>query len=277
MENEKRTKFFRLSLVDDLTHSQRWVLRFTRGSFALLVLSVLLVLLVGCFLLVAYTPLRNIVPAQQETVSRHQAIKDAMRLDSLEAAIVQWELYSENLKRVLKGEEPVRLDSLVRLGNARRSQTMTPEMRRQDSLLRNLVREEEQFQVGNAVRHLSIEGLSFFTPVKGTVTEAFDRNLHPSLGITAPARSVVKAVLDGTVIFSEWREDAGYTVGIQHADDLVSIYRNCQNLMKKTGERVTAGTAIGVLDGGPEGKEGTLGLELWYRGAAVDPSSYIVF
>ena len=271
MDKENRTKNFRLSLVDDKTHRNIWVLRFTRGSLALLLIAFVLILLTGAFLAVAYTPLRNIVPARQEPSYRHQAIQNAMKIDSLEATILQWELYSENLKRVVRGEEPIRLDSLIRLGNARRGQTMTPEMLRQDSLLRQLVREEEQFQVGGAVRQLSIEGLNFFPPVKGTVSEPFDRSRHPYTVLTAPDRSVVKSVLDGTLIYSDWQDDGGYSLAVQHGEDIVSIYRHCPDILKKPSDRITAGTAIALT-----GKDPVV-FELWYRGEAVDPSLYITF
>ena len=271
MDKENRTKNFRLSLVDDRTHRKIWVLRFTRGSLTLLLTAFVLILLAGAFLAVAYTPLRSVVPVREEPSYRHQAIQNAMKIDSLEATILQWELYSENLKRVVRGEEPVRLDSLIRLGNARRGRTMTPDMLRQDSLLRHLVREVEQFQVGAAVRQLSIEGLNFFPPVKGTVSEAFDRSRHPYTVFTAPEGSVVKSVLDGTLIFSEWQDDGGYSLAVQHGEDIVSIYRRCPDILKKPGDRITAGTAIALT-----GKE-PLAFELWHRGEAVDPTLYITF
>ena len=194
-----------------------------------------------------------------------------MRIDSLETTILQWELYSENLKRVVKGEEPIRLDSLIRIGNARRSGTMTPEMQRADSLLRHLVREEEQFRIGGAVRQLPIEGLSFFTPVRGRVTVPFNRIRHPFLSVSAPERSVVKSVLDGTVFSCTWEDDGGYTLAVQHADDIISVYRHCQDVMKKKGDHVTAGTAIALTG------ERDFDLELWSAGEAVDPLLYINF
>ena len=61
------------------------------------------------------------------------------------------------------------------------------------------------------------------------------------------------------------------TVHVQHADDLVSIYRYCPEAMKKKGERITAGTAI-ALTGGQ-----AFEFELWYRGDPVDPALYINF
>ena len=271
MDKQNRTKNFRLSLVDDKTHRRIWVRHFTRASLGLLVLSVLLILLSAGFFLAAYTPLRNLVPERQNSSVRQAALRQAMQLDSLETAILQWALYSENLKRVVKGEEPIRLDSLLRIGNARRSATMTPEMLRADSLLRHLVREEEQFRIGGAVRQLPIEGMRFFTPVRGSVAESYERGRHPFLVLSAPERSVVKAVLDGTVIYCGWEDEGGYSLAVQHADDLVSIYRYCPEAMKKKGERITAGTAI-ALTGGQ-----AFEFELWYRGDPVDPALYINF
>ena len=96
--------------------------------------------------------------------------------------------------------------------------------------------------------------------------------------IAAPAGSVVKAVLDGTVINDGWSEEAGYTIQIQHDGDIISIYKHNEKLLKKTGEKVTAGSPIALV--GNTGKLTTgehLHFELWYKGETVDPTSYISF
>jgi len=89
---------------------------------------------------------------------------------------------------------------------------------------------------------------------------------------------VVAAVLDGTVINAGWSDDGGFTIMIQHEDNLISIYKHNQTLLKRTGDRVTAGTPVALV--GNTGSLSTgdhLHFELWYRGEAVDPSRYISF
>ena len=73
------------------------------------------------------------------------------------------------------------------------------------------------------------------------------------------------------MIITDWDEKEGYSLAIQHEGDIVSVYKHLQKLTKNTGDRVIAGTPVGLL--GPDG----LHFELWYRGNAIDPAQYIGF
>ena len=88
----------------------------------------------------------------------------------------------------------------------------------------------------------------------------------------------VMAVLDGTVINAGWSDENGYTIEIQHDNDLISIYKHNQRLLRQTGEKVSAGSTIAIV--GNTGALTTgdhLHFELWYKGEAVDPAKYISF
>ena len=117
-----------------------------------------------------------------------------------------------------------------------------------------------------------------FCPLKGVISQAYNAVSHPYIDITAPQGSVVKAVLDGTVIYSGWSEDFGHTIQIQHEEDIVSIYKHNEKLLKKTGDKVTAGSPIALVGNSGSLTTGThLHLELWHQGNAVDPAKYINF
>ena len=166
----------------------------------------------------------------------------------------------------------------MRSGNAGYAKTRE-ELQKRDSLLRENVRNEEQFGLSNSGhRNLPIEGKHFFTPLKGVISQGYDKVIHPFIDITAPANSVVAAVLDGTVISAGWSDDVGYTICIQHENDIVSIYKHNNKLLKSTGEKVTAGTPVALVGGTGSISTGEhLHFELWYRGEPVDPTKYINF
>ena len=277
---DNRPSKFRLALFDDRTHEYLLNIHFTRTTFFVAVVSILVVLTSAIYSLIAFTPVRTFIPGYPDAHSKRAAIQNAMRIDSLESVIYRWELYSENLRRVVEGEEPLKIDSLI---NASRSETRPQadagELALRDSLLRQQVKEEEKFDIsGRDKRNLPIEGLHFFTPLKGVISQGYDPAVHPYIDITAPAGSVVKAVLDGTIINDSWSEDTGYTIQIQHDGDIISIYKHNEKLLKKTGEKVTAGSPIALV--GNTGKLTTgehLHFELWYKGETVDPTSYISF
>ena len=277
---KKKRQAYRLALIDDKTHQHLVTLRFSRTSFFVSIVSILVVLCAAIYLLIAYTPVRTFIPGYPDAMSKRAAIQNAITIDSLETVIFRWELYSENLRRVVEGEEPLKIDSLIQAKTAAESEL--PDMAQfahQDSLLREIVREEEQFGISaRSNRNLPIEGLHFFTPLKGVVSQGYDPNIHPYVDITAPAGSVVKATLDGTVIFAGWSDDSGHTIQIQHDGDIVSIYKHNEKLLKKAGDKVTAGSPIALVGNTGEHTTGEhLHFELWHKGETVDPALYIKF
>lgn len=277
---EKRSKNFRLAIVDDKTHRQLLTLHFTRTSFFVATVSFIVVLTAVIFSIIAFTPARTFIPGYPDARSKRAAIQNVIAIDSLESVIYRWELYSENLRRVVEGEEPIKIDSIINANRkSEEGDVDVAELQRQDSLLRQHVKEEEQFGVSDGVRRdLPIEGMHFFTPLKGVVSQGYDPAVHPYVDITAPAGSVIKATLDGTVIFAGWSDDSGHTIQIQHDGDIVSIYKHNEKLLKKVGDKVTAGAPIALVGNSGELTTGDhLHFELWYKGETVDPARYINF
>lgn len=279
-QNKERSSRFRLAVIDDNTHKHLVSLRFTRTSLAITVVTFIVVLCAAIYSIIAFTPVRTFIPGYPDARSKRAAIQNAIKIDSLESVIFRWELYSENLRRVVEGQEPIKIDSLINAGrNADERSYDIAELQRQDSLLREHVKEEEQFGLSaRKRRNLPIEGLHFFTPLKGVISQGYDAAVHPFIDITAPEGSVVKAVLDGTVVFAGWSEEAGNTIQIQHEGDIISIYKHNEKLLKKAGEKVTAGSPIALVGNTGSVTTGAhLHFELWHEGEAVDPARFIKF
>lgn len=278
-KKESRNRSFRIQIKDNDTQEYLWSIRFSKTSFFVTAVSFVVMLCVLTYCAIAYTPIRTFIPGYPDARSKRAAIQNAIKVDSLERVISRWELYSENLKRVVEGKTPVRIDSIVK-ATSKASDTFADQehIQRQDSLLREQVKEEEQFEISQrGRRNLPIEGLHFFTPLKGVISQGYDP-VHPYIDITAVSGAVVKATLDGTVIYTGWSEDAGNTIHIQHTDDIISIYKHNEKLLKKTGDKVKAGSPIALVGNTGETSTGThLHFELWHKGEAVDPTKYIKF
>lgn len=282
MEKEKKENkgsSFRIYVRNEDTKKYLWSLRLTKTSFFVTLVSFLVILCALVYCVIAYTPVKTFIPGYPDAQTKRTAIQNAIKVDSLERLIYRWEIYSENLKRAVEGKEPIKIDSIVKASkkDATDGQDISF-LNRRDSLLRENVKEEEQFEISNRrQRDLPIEGLHFFTPLKGVISQNYDAT-HPYIDITAPSGSVVKATLDGTVISSGWNEDAGHTIQIQHTDDIISIYKHNEKLLKKTGDKVKAGTAIALVGNSGSLSTGThLHFELWHKGEAIDPTKYIKF
>ena len=271
---------FRLTLVDDDTHDKLWSRKFTRMGALVTVITTVVVTITVIFCLIAFTPIRTLIPGYPDARTKHDAIQNAIRIDSLVNVLTKWELYSENLRRVVDGQDPLKIDSLMEITKGSAPRTLdSKELAGKDSLLRKEVADEDRFDIkSNTSRTLPIEGMHFFTPLKGVVSQGYDKALHPYIDITAPGNSVVMSVLDGTVISAEWTDSEGYTIRIQHEGDIISVYKHNQKLMKKIGDKVSAGAPIAILGGTGSLSDGEhLHFELWHKGEAVDPTKYISF
>lgn len=275
---EKKISQYRLAMTEAQTHKQLWAFKFNKATLILTCTAAFITLTALMFCIIAFTPIKTLLPGYPDAVSRRAAVQNAIRIDSLEKVVYRWKLYSENLRRVVEGEQPVSIDSLLHKNNVAEVPANEAELEKKDSTLREMVLEEEKFDIGNSDRELAIEGLHFFSPLTGVISQGYDKYVHPYVDITAPANSVVKAILDGTVILAGWNEDSGYIIQIQHKNDIISIYKHNEKLLKKTGDKVTAGAPIALVGNSGSLSHGDhLHFELWYRGEAIDPTKYISF
>ena len=141
---DKKTTHFRLSLLDAKTHQQLRSVRFTKTTFIVTIISAIVLLCAIIFSLIAFTPIRTFIPGYPDENTKREAVQNAIKADSLENVIFKWELYTENLRRVLEGEQGLDIDSLM-ITSQKQSES-DQEIKRhkeQDERLRKLVHEEE--------------------------------------------------------------------------------------------------------------------------------------
>jgi murein DD-endopeptidase MepM/ murein hydrolase activator NlpD len=120
---------------------------------------------------------------------------------------------------------------------------------------------------------------NFFAPIIGNIVKVYNPSEgHFGVDIESAENQVIKATLDGTVVYASWTLDFGYTLGIQHEGNYFSCYKHNATLLKKEGDFVKAGEAIAILGASGELSEGSvLHFELWRNGISLNPSDYINF
>ncbi len=123
--------------------------------------------------------------------------------------------------------------------------------------------------------------LNLVPPIDGYVTKDFEPKDKPHFGIdlAAEENSLVRAVAEGVVIFSEYSNTTGHVVGIWHSQsNLISFYKHNSRTFKTVGSYVFAGEAIAVIGNTGINSSGThLHFELWYDNNPVNPADYINF
>ena len=274
-------KKYRFSIFNDTTHEEIFAFR-AYGALSIVTIVIAIMLLIASVtVLISFTSLRELIPGYPSAQTRKDLIQNAIKIDSLQNEINIWRLQLTNIQRIATGQEPLRADSLFNFqGNKDSLLAYSQEYAKDDSLLRATVLKEEQFNLSaKSIKIEQIEGLLFFPPLKGVITEEYNLGIdHPYIDIAAPENTTVSAVLDGTVIYAGWDDSSGYIIQLQHDNNLVSVYKHNSRLLMKTRDKVKAGTPIALV-----GSTGTLStaphlhFELWHKGEAINPAQYIKF
>ena len=245
--------------------------------------SVLLIVLVTY--LIAFTPLREYIPGYTDVSLNRRVYEMERRADSLETVFRQKDLYINNLKKIIMGDdfESDSINSLLTKTSETHFDNKAVKNSKKDSLFRieyeNETRNNLFSNVISSDNHQEFKLVSFFAPINGIVTNHFNREQkHYGTDLVSSNNSVIKATADGTVIYSDWTVENGYCIGIQHNGNLFSVYKHNAVLLKEDGDFVNAGDAIaiygnsGSLSTGPH-----LHFELWYNGTPLNPEDYISF
>ena len=270
---------YRFVIVEDQTHENKFKIKGTMlGAISAAVL-LLLFIVAFVFSMIAYTPLKLVIPGYPSYQTQRVAIENAAKVDSLEKRMKIMTIRLENLRRVLNGEKSLPIDSLINIGKADMAEEIMYTNMMADSILREKVDSVEKYNLSSNSQMQMIEGMLFFPPVKGILTEEFNKAInHPYVDIAVQENSAVCSVLKGTIIAAYWTDETGYNIHIQHDNDLISIYRHNTKLLKKTGDTVNAGTPVSLAGNAGELSSGPhLHFELWHKGVPIDPTLYIKF
>ena len=277
---------YKLVILNDETYEEKLSFKLSRLNVFVAAGTLAILLIIITTIIIAFTPLREYIPGYTDVNLYEQLYQIEELTDSLDADARQKSLYLENLRLILSGKDttiisPLKQDSIEKYSNISSNTT------REDSAFRYEF--ETQLLGGDDEIRLSvrnhtgerpdISSFSFFTPLRGIVTSKFDPTLkHYGVDIVSVQNEAIKATLDGVVIFSGWTIETGYTVSIQHENDLISIYKHNSALLKDQGSYVKAGDAIAIIGSSGEYSTGPhLHFELWYNGVPVDPTDFIKF
>lgn len=233
-------------------------------------------------LLIAFTPLREYIPGYADVKMQRNVYALTVKADSLERLLAAHELYLDNLKTIINGKTIVDTSvNMIKSTPAPHDSVFHLNKSLEDSILRAEIESQDQYALKNTNNNFAggITGFLFFSPLKGSVTSKFDPKLkHFGIDVVSNPNEIIKSTLDGTVLLSNFTDETGYVIAIQHSNNLCSVYKHCSALLKKTGESVNAGDAIAIIGNSGELSSGPhLHFELWYNGMPIDPSKYISF
>ena len=248
--------------------------------FVIIGLALLLIIINTC--IITFTPLREYIPGYTDNNLNREVYLLNRRADSLIVEMQKRDVYFENLQRIIEGYD-FAADSCNEEINIYEplpgtvTDSIVLNKSPYDSLLRAEFENANQYDLlGNPIISDTKRDLNFFLPIDGLVARPYNpEEKHFGVDLVSQTNQIVKATLDGTVVFAIWSIEEGYTIGIQHDNSYFSIYRNNSSLLKKEGDFVHAGDAIGILGKSEETGQPGLHFELWHNGTSLDPIQYM--
>ena len=231
-------------VLNENTFEERFSLKLSRLNVFVLggIFSILLIALTT--VLIAFTPIKEYIPGYSSSQLKADAVKLTFEADSLKNKLADLENYTNALRPVLTGEiAPEEVDSIQ---TEIAQNTINEEMlyaSKEDSLFREKIERETRFSILNNSQNKN--NIVFFAPLNGSISQNFDANSkHFAVDIIAKTGTPVKATADGTVIFSGWSAETGYTIILKHNNDYISVYKHNGNLLRQQGDFVKSGEVI---------------------------------
>ncbi|MES2397810.1 MAG: M23 family metallopeptidase [Bacteroidota bacterium] len=286
-QKDKKGKFiqrlrnrYRLVVMNDDTFEEKLSLQLTPLGLFILIGSVTIVMVMIVTSLIAFTPLREYIPGYADTGVRRNLVRLTFKSDSLEKSMIAQNAFMANISNLLRGD--IKLDTNQnRPDKNKEYNKLKMSASKNEEELRKNIESQDQYSLAyeTGANKNGITNFSFFTPLKGMVTSSFKTNeQHFGIDIVGPENEAIKTTLDGTVIIATWSSETGYTITVQHSNNLISVYKHNSVLLKKIGDYVKAGEAIAIIGNSGEQTTGPhLHFELWYNGNAIDPQDYMVF
>ncbi len=234
------------------------------------------------YLIIAFTPVKNLLVEENAPVVDKQKLIDInLRMDSVMNENIKLTQYTQNIRAIINGE--VANDSIKNSPLPLNTDSIDVSASPLEKQFTAAWEEREQYNITSQVSNVAeLQGLSLFRPTQGRIVRDFDEeDGHYGVDIEETPNENILATNDGKVVMSDYTANGGYTIVLQHRENMISVYRNCYRLLKNVGDEVEKGEAIGTLGGdineNAENEKKFLHFEIWHRGKPLDPNTYIAF
>lgn len=252
---------YKIIILEEQTLSEEYTLRL--NWFNLLVAAVISSVLIFFFslFLLAFTPISKIfIPSSDLAIlrSKQEIISLADQVEELEGRIESDEVYLNQLRIIISGEDP------------KDKQPNEPTLQALPSLI-------AKNHIQDSLTNASLK--NFILPLKGIITTQFaDPDDHLGIDIAAKTGQPIVSIESGKVIAVKFRKDTGHIIVIQHPNEIISTYKHNQQILKKIHQSVKKGEKIALVGSTGEFSTGPhLHFELKINGKEVNPQDYLPF
>ena len=291
---KKLSNRYRLLIINETNLQEKTSLSLTPfnvlliGSAGLLLFS-----LISWGIFALFPGVKDYAPGYSQTFDGKMKNEVLKKISKLENELGMAQKREMAMKQIISGEEVTAYDIPYKVDKSRDVELTINETKADGERVKNANDQIEQAKAKETAenRPISNIGISdlgseqdllgneflFFTPLKGNIGGGFNAR-HPYVDIIPAIDETVKATMDGTVVFSSWTPEYGFTISVLHQNNWMSVYKFNAAVYKEPGAFVRSGETIGITgytDKANPKKQ--LRFELWHNGIAVDPLNYIVF
>ena len=253
------------------------------GSIYIFSSIVILVLCVLIFLLLSYTPMKRFIPGYGKLESNQQLLELVQEVDEISEQIEAQSVYLNALRKLLGTgladqstagplDAPIVPNTSDLASNV--INAYPPAFRGSSENQQESIVISEGTELYDALADQRVRN-----PVNGLISSEFDPDIkHYGVDVLAPANTPVLSMMDGFVFSSGWDLETGYSIGVQHDNNILSFYKHNSQLLKEKGTFVRAGEAVAII-----GNTGTLSngphlhFEIWHNGKPVNPQEILNF
>ena len=270
---------YRMVIINEETFEEQIHFRVSRLRIILLFIIVFTFFGTGVFMSIAYTSLKEYIPGYDSSELRQKAIQNLFKTDSLIEKYNQNIQYLNAVRAVLSEEvtfQDPELSEKALENDPDQNINETPVVP-EDSLLRAFVTQQDKYNPNESGK-TKLNTL-LLAPAQGPISQDFNiEEKHYAVDIVLKENTPIKAIADGTVIFAEWTAQTGHVIILEHAFDLLSVYKHNAALSKNQGESVLAGEVIAAAGNTGEFSTGFhLHFELWIDGYPMNPNNFFNF
>jgi murein DD-endopeptidase MepM/ murein hydrolase activator NlpD len=294
--SEKLRDKYRLVVMNDDTFEEVSSFKLSPLNVYVLLSSLVVLTAFLVTMLIVYTPLKRYIPGYGDFTRDSEVAELQSKRRELEETVSGQQLMIDNMRKISTGDlssmtreaEDARYKAAGGTDDSTNTNVSNESVERieEDAALRQSVAAgpataPATVSGGGAagLRDIPLEQLFFMPSVTGEITAGFDPSKnHYGIDVAAPRSSAIKAAADGVVFSSGFTVETGYSIAIQHPNNVITVYKHNSVLLKKEGSPVKAGEAIAII--GNTGEQSTgphLHFELWYKGSPVNPADYINF
>lgn len=279
------TKKYQLIVRNEENFEDRVTFEFNYAKAAMILFSVFLVVFLISFFFGKTILKRWYDPEYIAHQQNKQIILLAQKVDSLDYIRKIDSVYIHRVNLLISGGDSLLTAEMSGEGNdsviSNASSNVNLDITEMSQVEADL---RKEFENEDLTSRPDVQGVSQYhdmfllPPVSGYhIAQKFNlRDSHYGADIITKDNEPVKAVAKGTVILSNWTQETGYTIAVQHQGDLISVYKHNSVLLKKIGSFVSTGDILGIVGNSGELTSGPhLHFELWFEGNPVNPEHYI--